>query len=278
MRHVELVVFENDSILNEKALSLPIGRMSFRQLGVILAGVLAAMMSYFITKEIIVPVMVLAVSLGLGMINTKIMTPDQMIKANLLYLIRGTSLRKKPETIISNNNDKTSTNSKYNTTTNKRTEKKDRTLPQFIFSQIESFFVKTSKKKEVASQDITKTSNNDKNTKSHAVKIRLTPDSMLQVMPIRQNAKNNSNLITRLLSSLHKSSKNNHNHDIQEKLLEDKVTVLLDNQEIDDFVVFEKDDGSVTILLDKHSEYYIFAVVDGKDAKKYNLTNQKQQE
>ena len=271
MRHVELVVFENDSILNEKALSLPIGKVSFRQLGVILTGVLAAMMSYFITKEIIVPGVVLAVSLGLGMINTKIMTPDQMIKANLLYLIRGTSLRKKPETIISNNNDKTSTNSKYSTTTNNKTEKKDRTLSQFIFSQIESFFTKPSKKKEVTSQDITKTGNNDKNTKSHAVKMRLTPDCILQVIPIKQNAKNNSNLMNRLLSSLDKSSKNNHNHDRQEKLLEDKVTILLDNQAIDDFVVFEKDDGSVTILLDKHSEYDISAVVDEKDTNKIQL-------
>ena len=272
MRHVELVIFENDSILNEKALSLPIGKVSFRQLGVILIGVLAAMMSYFITKEIIVPGVVLAVSLGLGMINTKIMTPDQMIKANLLYLIRGTSLRKKPETIISNNNGKKNTNFKCSTTTNNKSKKKkDRALPQFIFSQIESFFVKPSKKKEVTSQDITKTSNNDKNTKSHAVKIRLTPDSMLHVMPIRQNAKNNSNLINRLLFSLNISSKNNPNHNRQEKLLEDKVTILLDNQEIDDFVVFEKNDGSVTILLDKHSEYDISAVADGKDTNKTQL-------
>ena len=272
MRHVELVVFENDSILNEKALSLPIGKVSFRQLGVILVGVLAAMMSYFITKEIIVPGVVLAVSLGLGMINTKIMTPDQMIKANLLYLIRGTSLRKKPETIISNNNGKKNTNSKCNTATNNKTEKKkDRALPQFIFPHLESFFTKPSKKKEIASQDVTKTSNNNEKKKSHAVKIRLTPDRMLQVMSIRQNAKNNPNLMNRLLSYLDKSLKNNHNHYRQENFLEDKVTILLDNQAIDEFVKVEKDDGSGTILLDRHSEYDISAVADGKDTNKTQL-------
>jgi len=271
MRHVELVVFENDSILNEKALSLPIGRVSFRQLGVILAGVLAAMVSYFVTKEIIAPGVVLAVSLGLGMINTKIMTPDQMIKANLMYLIRGTSLRKKPEKIVGNNNGKTSTNFKYSTTKNKTEKipkKKERTLSQLIFSQLESFFVKPSKKKQDASHDIAKASNNEK-TKSHAVKIRLTPDNMLQVMPIRQDTKNNSNPIDRLLS-LNKTSKNNHIHDRQEKLL-DKVTILLDDQGIDDSAMFEKDDGSMNILLDKHSEYDISTVVDGKDTDKIQL-------
>lgn len=272
MRHVELVVFENDSILNEKALSLPIGRVSFRQLGVILVGVLAAMVSYFITKEIIVPGVVLAVSLGLGMINTKIMTPDQMIKANLMYLIRGTSLRKKPEKVIQSNNNKMRTDFKHGTTNDKIEKipkKKERILSQLIFSQIESFFVK-SKKKQDASHDITKTNNNEK-TKSHAVKIKMTLDNMLQVMPTRQDTMNKSNQIDKLLSSLNRSSKNNHIHDRQEKLL-DKVIILLDNQGIDESVIFEKDDGSMNILLDRHSEYYISAVVDGKDTDKIQFT------
>jgi hypothetical protein len=270
MRHVELVIFENDSILNEKALSLPIGRVSFRQLGVILAGVLAAMISYFVTKEIIVPGVVLAVSLGLGMINTKIMTPDQMIKANLMFLIRGTSLRKKPEKIDRNNNDKTSTNFKY-TTKNKAEKppkKKERALSQLIFLQIESFFAK-SKKKQDALHDTIKASNNEK-TKSRAVKIRLTSDNMLQVMPVRLDTMNKSNPIDKLLSSLNRSSKNNHIHDREEKLL-NKVTILLDNQGIDDSVIFEKDDGSMNILLDKHSEYDIYAVVDDNDTDKIQL-------
>jgi len=268
MRHVELVVFENDSILNEKALSLPIGRVSFRQLGVILIGVLAAMMSYFVTKEIIVPGIVLAVSLGLGMVNTKIMTPDQMIKANLLYLIRGTSLRKKPEKVIHGNNDKIGKDSKHSTATNKTEipKKKEKTLSQIILSQLESFFAK-SKKKEHTSHDITKTSTNEK-TKSHTVKIRLTSDNILQIMPARQDTRNNP--IDRLLSSLNKSSKNNHTHDRQEKFL-DKVTVLLDDQVIDDSAMFEKDDDSMNMLLDKHSEFDISAVVDRKDADKIQL-------
>ena len=268
MRHVELVVFENDSILNEKALSLPIGRVSFRQLGVILAGVLAAMISYFVTKEIIVPGAVLSVSLGLGMINTKIMTPDQMIKANLLYLIRGTSLRKKPEKTIRSNSDNIRTDFNQSTASNKtEIPKKDRTLSQLILSQIESFFVKPSKKKEHTSHDITKTSSNKK-TNSHAVKIRLTPDNILQVMPTRQNTRNNQ--IDRLLSSLNSSSKDNHIHDRQGKFL-DKVTILLDSKEINDSVMFEKDDGSMNILLDRHLEYDISAVVDGNDTDKIQL-------
>ena len=271
MRHVELVIFENDSILNEKALSLPIGKVSFRQLGVILAGVLAAMISYFVTREIIAPGIVLAVSLGLGMINTRIMTPDQMIKANILYLIRGTSLRKKPQRIIHHNNDKENTDFKHNTTNNKTektTKKKDKTSLQTIFSQVESFFAKPSKK-EIVSSDIIKADNNEK-TKSHSVKIRLTPDNMLQILSVRQDTMNKSNPIDKLLSSLNRSSKNNHIHDREEKLL-NKVTILLDNQGIDDSVIFEKDDGSMNILLDKHSEYDIYAVVDDNDTDKIQL-------
>lgn len=95
MRHVDLTVFENHTILHEKAVSLPVGgKVSFRQLGILTVGVLAAFVAFFITKDFIVPGAVLATALGFGIPNTKIMTPDQTLRAMLVFLIRGTSLTK----------------------------------------------------------------------------------------------------------------------------------------------------------------------------------------
>lgn len=93
MRHVDLTVFENHTIMHEKAVSLPVGgKVSFRQLGILTVGVLAAFVAFFITKDFIVPGAVLATALGFGIPNTKIMTPDQILRALLVFLVRGTSL------------------------------------------------------------------------------------------------------------------------------------------------------------------------------------------
>lgn len=97
MRHVELVAFENDSILHQKALSLPIGKVSLRQLGVLVVGILNVFTVYAITDNFWIVAVLFAVFLGIEMSNTKIMTPDQMIKSVILFLNRGTSLSKKPE-------------------------------------------------------------------------------------------------------------------------------------------------------------------------------------
>lgn len=106
MRHVELTIFENQSILHEKGVTLPVGlKVSFRQLGILTVGVLAAFVGFFITKDFIAPGITIAITLGFGLPNTKIMTPDQKVKSMILFLIRGTSLTKdKPDYIKKKNN------------------------------------------------------------------------------------------------------------------------------------------------------------------------------
>ena len=106
MRHVELVAFENDSILHQKALSLPVGKVSLRQLGILVVGILTVFSSYAITDNIIMPAILFVIFLGIGLPNTKIMTPDQMIKSVIIFLIRGTSLSKKPEYMQKDSNNK----------------------------------------------------------------------------------------------------------------------------------------------------------------------------
>jgi len=154
--------------MQEKALSLPIGKVSFRQMGVILSGILGAMIAYFVTKDFVVPGVVLAIFLGLGLINTKIMNPDQVIKANLLFLIRGTSLSKnrpqkeKKIKIKSENNEPAKKN-------NTESKTKQSVVLEIIL-QLQSLFVKK--------QSDDKTKSND-----YAVKIELK-DNQLRIIPI----------------------------------------------------------------------------------------------
>ena len=95
MEQNELVVFENFSVLNQKAMSLPIGKVSIRQVLLITAGFLFATIFYLATTDLLyagasfVPFVVIA------MINTKIISLDQIIKNHISFLIRGTSLSKK---------------------------------------------------------------------------------------------------------------------------------------------------------------------------------------
>ena len=95
MEQNELVVFENFSVLNQKAMSLPIGKVSIRQVLLITAGFLFATIVYLATTDLLyagasfVPFVVIA------MINTKIISLDQIIRNNISFLIRGTSLSKK---------------------------------------------------------------------------------------------------------------------------------------------------------------------------------------
>jgi len=163
MRHVELVIFENDSIMHEKALSLPIGKVSFRQLGVILAGILVSMVTYFVTKDFIAPGVVLAIFLGLGLVNTKIMSPDQMIKANLIFLIRGTSLKTEKVKKV-----KEKSNRQYT----KSNEKVKLSILSQIIPQLESLFVKQNKKTK---------------SKDYSIKIELTKDNQLKIIPTNNN-------------------------------------------------------------------------------------------
>jgi len=172
LRHVELVIFENDSIMQEKALSLSIGKVSFRQLAVILSGILGAMIAYFVTKDFMIPGVVLAVFLGLGLVNTKIMSPDQLIRANLLFLIRGTSLSKNRSQKVKPVKDK----SKKKIIEKKKeiTRQSKLSILSQIISQMESLFVKK------------QLDNNKTKSKDHAVKIKLTKDNPLKITPTKK--------------------------------------------------------------------------------------------
>ena len=107
--------------MHEKGVTLPVGlKVSFRQLGILTVGVLAAFVGFFITKDFVAPGIIIAIALGFGLPNTKIMTPDQKVKSIILFLVRGTSFAKKPEHLKKNNDTSNKSNKKENKSDNNK--------------------------------------------------------------------------------------------------------------------------------------------------------------
>ncbi len=262
MRHVELVAFENDSILHQKALSLPVGKVSLRQLGILVVGILAVFSTYAITDNIIVPAILFAVFLGIGLPNTKIMTPDQMIKSVILFLIRGTSLSKKPEYMQKDgklkSNSKEQKDNQNNYIQSSEIQSNNNTIMSKIISQLESLYKKKESTESKQDKNIV-TTNKDKN---YSVKVELTPENMLNITPIKtiRNKNHESNSIDKLLSSL-TTSKNNLHDQKDSDFLQEHMSILLDNNKIESDKIISKND-SASVLLDKNSKYDIEIIVD----------------
>ena len=248
MRHVELVAFENDSILHQKALSLPIGKVSLRQLGVLVIGILSVFATYAITDNFWMAAVIFAIFLGIGMPNTKIMTPDQMIKSIILFLVRGTSLSKKPEYLQKTKSKQKEKKRDSGVFTNEI--QTNNNVMSKIFSQIESLY----KKKE-------SNENQYNENKNYSIKIQLTPENMLNIIPIKTKQENTNNSIDNLLNSLTTSKKNLHDQD-NPNFLQEHVSIMLNDEKLKDDQIICKNNSMVSILLNKSSKYDIKTVVD----------------
>lgn len=249
MRHVELVAFENDSILHQKALSLPIGKVSLRQLGVLVIGILSVFATYAITDNFWFAAVIFAIFLGIGMPNTKIMTPDQMIKSIILFLVKGTSLSKKPEYLQKNSRQKSK---KKNSSVSIVETQANNNVMSKIFSQIESLY----KKKEPNPSE-----NQSNENKKYSIKVQMTTENMLNIIPINLKQKNNKNSIDNLLNSLTTSKKNIHDQD-NPNFLQEHVSIMLNDEKLKDDQIICKNNSMVSILLNKFSKYDIKTVVD----------------
>ncbi|WP_316505933.1 hypothetical protein [Nitrosopumilus sp.] len=124
--------------------------------------------------------------------NTKIMTPDQMIKSIILFLIRGTSLSNKSKHMQKNSKPK---KKKSNESVHTTETQSNNNIMLRILSQIESLY----KKKE-------STENLSNKNKNYSIKVQLTSENMLNIIPLKTKQKNNS--IEKLLGSLTTSKKN----------------------------------------------------------------------
>ena len=150
MEQNELVIFENFSILNQKAMALPIGKVSIRQVLLITMGFFIATVMYLATSDLIYAGVSFAPFVVVAMINTKIVSLDQIIGNNISFLIKGTSLSKKYLNLLKS---KSSKNNSAKNTESKITpikEKKKKTMLSLdgIIKSIESLFSKKPKNKD----------------------------------------------------------------------------------------------------------------------------------
>jgi len=261
-QEIELVVFENVSVMHQKALSLPFGKVSLRQLLMLSAGMLGAVIAYSVTGEIWYPTIVFGGFFALGMITTKVLTLDQMLKSTILFLIKGTSLSKKPQYMISTK--KQSTNHDNNNNTNsKRTESpaENKNIIQQTISQIESLFGKKSsvvEKDELIEEETTDNIEDDfQEEKRYSVDVTLQSDNVLQISNLQDHRnitqENPNNTIEKFLSLFKKTSSNNFNKNIPEL-----ITVYLNGTKLAkrDYTIHKKD-KSVLIPLNDDSEYSV---------------------
>ena len=245
----ELVVFENFSVLNQKAMSLPIGKVSIRQVLLITAGFLFATIFYLATTDLLyagasfVPFVVIA------MINTKIISLDQIIKNNLSFLIRGTSLSKRylNHKKSKEKNSKVISKKEKDSDSTALKEKKSLFSIDGISSLIDIILMKKPKDKDKDTLKDQK-ENSDTNNKTkgnHSVVISVNHDdntiTISNMKTIKQKGKNNS------LFSKKKKEK-----------ISNFLECILDQTKLEesDYIIKK---GIVTIPLHKSKKYSINA-------------------
>ena len=248
----ELVVFENFSVLNQKAMSLPIGKVSIRQVLLITAGFLFATIFYLATTDLLyagasfVPFVVIA------MINTKIISLDQIIKNNLSFLIRGTSLSKRYiNQKKSKERDSKKLSKKDNNNTAKTTIKEKKSLFSIdgISSLIDIILMRKPKDKN------TKTSK-EKENNSDANKNNKTKGNHSIVISVN----NDENIIT--ISNLKTAKQKGKNNNLFVKKKKEKISDFLEcsldqtKLEESDYIIKK---GIITIPLHKSKRYSINA-------------------
>ena len=231
-------------------MSLPIGKVSIRQVLLITAGFLFATIFYLATIDLLyagasfVPFVVIA------MINTKIISLDQIIKNNLSFLIRGTSLSKKylnhkklkekDSKVISKKDDNDNTTSTIK-------EKKSSSLFSIdgITSLIDTILLKKPKDKDKKTSKDQEDNSTNKTKGKHSV-----------VLNINQN----ENIITiSNLKTITEKGKNN-KKSLFSKKKKEKIQDYL-KCSLDQIILEESDyiikKGIISILLHKSKKYSI---------------------
>ncbi|MDH3360988.1 MAG: hypothetical protein OEL56_02275 [Nitrosopumilus sp.] len=271
-QEIELVVFENVSVMHQKALSLPFGKVSLRQLLMLSAGMIGAVIAYSVTGEILYPVIVFGIFVALGMVSTKVLTLDQIIKSMILFLIRGTSLSKKPQYMLDEKKKSVnSDNVDSSIQLNKETPTENKNIVWRIIYQIESLFGKQltykknkqiEEKEETINDDDNNNNNNYDNNivndfqeeKRYSVDVTLQSNNVLHISNFQDNNHFDfpkQNMLHKIFS-LFTKKKNNNN---QNEMIPQIITVYLNGSKIipTDYTINSKD-KSVSIPL--HNDNY----------------------
>jgi len=268
-RTIELVTFENDSVLNQKSISLPIGKVSIRQTAILFSGILVTFLVFMNADNLVVSGLVFAVFLGIGLIGTRVMTADQMIKSHLRMLIRGTSLEQKPQSMEKpkKQQQQHTGNEKSNSKQNEQ-QRNNNGLVNQVLSQIESFY----KKKENVTANAKKESKSidDKveNNKKFSASIELTDQNIIHVTSKSNNdfakpllsteKENNNDLVDSLLKKFSKKEKTEFDS------TKNHITISLDGKPIDESneMIIESREGSLSLILENNQRYAITITAD----------------
>jgi len=268
-RTIELITFENDSVLNQKSISLPIGKVSIRQTAILFSGILVTFLVFLTMNNLVISGFVFAVFLGIGLIGTRVMTADQMIKSHLMMLIRGTSLEQKPEYMGNpkKNQQQLTGNEKLNPKQNEQ-QKNNNGLVNQILSQIKSLY---KKEKYNATANIKKESKSlvnkvENNNKKFSASIELTDQNIIHVTSINNyfvkplqstEKKKNNYFVDSLLKKLSKKEKPELN------IIKNHITISLDGKQIDEsngMVIKSKE--SLSLVLENNQRYAITITAD----------------
>ena len=279
-QEIELVVFENVSVMHQKALSLPFGKVSLRQLLMLSAGMLGAVIAYSITGEIVYPVIVFAAFVALGMVSTKVLTLDQMIKSMISFLIRGTSLSRKPQYMIDekkkNKSAKTrlldeSAKNENDQQSNAEKPANNKNIIENTISQIELLFGKKTQDTKEEDFDDSEIKLDFTEDKRYSIDVSLeekqedddviTATTQLQISNMQDNFYEyrydtlNQSILDKIINMI--TNKKNISSN-QNELIPEVVSVYLNGTKIaaTDYVINEKD-GSVSIPLNDDSKYSV---------------------
>jgi len=233
VRNIDLVTFENDSVLNQKSISLPMGKVSIRQTVILFVGILVTFLVFLTTDNLLISGLVFAVFLGLGLIGSKVMSLDQMIKSHLILLVRGTSLDVKPDYMEKKKRDIDNANTSKSITRLQRLGEEQQNnnngLVNKTISEIQSLFSKKNNN----------TSKQPKEKKNFTAEIELD-QNILNVSPFKNKKQRSDEPINKLLGKLSKEN------------LVDHVTIFLDGKKLEKSQ-YTKSDKMISLQLNDDS-------------------------
>ncbi|MDH3658013.1 MAG: hypothetical protein OEM77_07770 [Nitrosopumilus sp.] len=274
-RNIDLVTFENDSVLNQKSISLPIGKVSIRQTAILFSGILMTFLVFMGTDNLIMSGFVFAVFLGLGLVGSRVMAADQMIKSHLILLTRGTSLDVKHEYMEKKKKKRQAGNNAIqNSKQEEELQKNNNGLVNKTLSDIQSLLL--FKKKDILQKEQyengmlqEKDIQNPSEDNGFSGEIELTDQNILNVSLYKktkqnQNDDDGSNPIKKIIASI--SKKQSFAESCKENLTE-HVMITLDGKKLEQSRYAIKSNNVISLVLEKSPDavYQITATVDGSD-------------
>ena len=276
-RNIDLVTFENDSVLNQKSISLPIGKVSIRQTAILFSGILMTFLVFMGTDNLIMSGFVFAVFLGLGLVGSRVMAADQMIKSHLILLTRGTSLDVKHEYMEKKKKkqqQQTGNNAISNSKQEKELQKNNNGLVNKALSEIQSLLFKKKdiQEKEQYENDTSHEKDTQKpsEVKRFSGTVELTDQNILNVSlykKTKQNQNDNdddSNPVEKMLRNL---SKKQTSAEPTKKSLTEHVIITLDGKELEQSRYAIKSDDILSLVLENSHDviYQVTAIADDDD-------------